>query len=340
MKEGIIPRAQIDAVASALPPKIVTSLELERNIREQSPDIRLPTNVILTLTGVNQRRVLDGNQQASDLAAQAAEKALSKAGMLREDIECIIFAAASRDVLEPATANIVQEKLRMDCPVLDVGNACNSFLNGMEVAEAFIASGKYSHVLVANGEVPSRVVRTKVKDFDQLRKSFAGYTLGDAGAAMILGPSDGKRGLLHSSFTSYGDHWRLCTVLGGGTLSPRDPETFYFEGETSGLKDVFLRIGSDQLTQALKKTGWNIGDVKKIITHQVSMETFGLFVDRLSLPREKMVVILPEYGNLVSASIPVALDLAEQNGEISKGDNILLLGLAAGISVSTMTLKR
>lgn len=332
----MIPKVQIRALASVLPEQQLLSTELEKQINVGSKNVTLPKGIIEILTGVKSRRVVDESINASDLATQAALIALHKAKLSVEDIDCLIFAAASGDIMEPATANIVQENLKLQCPVFDIKNACNSFMNGIEVAESLISSDKYKTILIVNGEVPSRAIRKSVNGKDQLRRAFAGYTLGDAGAAMILTPSDGTRGILYSQFKSYGDHWRQSTVLGGGTRFPRDPDKGYFEGETAGLKDIFIDIGPKQIYETLEKVGWSLGEVDKIVVHQVSLKTFDLLVKEAKLPKDKLVIVLPELGNMVSASIPVALDQVQQAGELHEGDKILLLGLAAGISIGTM----
>ncbi len=334
----MIPKAQIKSLASVLPKKQLLSTDLEKQINKGSKNVTLPRGIIEILTGVKQRRVADESTNASDLATQAALIALKKAYLDVSDIDCLIFAAASGDIMEPATANIVQENLKLQCPVFDIKNACNSFMNGMEVAESLIASGKYKTILIVNGEVPSRAVRKSVDGKDQLRRAFAGYTLGDAGAAMVITPSDGVRGILYSQFRSYGEHWRQSTVLGGGTRFPRDSDKGYFEGETAGLKDIFIEIGPQQIYETLEAVGWSLEDLDKIVVHQVSLKTFDLLVKEAKLPKEKLVIVLPELGNMVSASIPVALDQVQQKGELHEGDKILLLGLAAGVSIATMAL--
>src|SRR3989338_527359 len=334
----MIPKVQIESLSSVLPEKRLSSVELEKRILQESPSIHLPEGIIEILTGVKERRVAGDDVNASDIATEAALLSFHSAHLAPADIDLLIFAAAGGDIMEPATANIVQENLKLKCPVLDVKNACNSFLNGIEVAEAFIVSGKYKRILIANGEVPSRAIRTSVKNKDQLRRAFAGYTLGDAGAAMILSPSDGKRGILASQFLSYGEHWRQSTVLGGGTRFPRDIDKSYFEGETAGLKDIFIQIGPQQIYGTLEKVRWSMKDVDKIVVHQVSLKTFDLLVKKAKLPKEKLVIVLPALGNMVSASIPVALDQANQKGELHEGDKVLLLGLAAGVSIATMAL--
>lgn len=334
----MLPRVQIVGIASFLPPKKLTSLKLEEKIRAESPDVTLPNGIIELLTGVKERRVLDAKLNASDLAMEAGKKALRQAGLTIEDIDCLIFAAASGDISEPATANIVQQKLNATCPVFDVKNACNSFVNAIEIAESLIVSKKYKTILIVNGEAPSRVIRTKVHNQEQLRRAFAGYTLGDAGSAMILAPSIGKHGLLHTQLMSYGHHWEKSAVLGGGSRYIRDMDKYYFEGETEGLKDIFLEIGPQQIFDTLKKVEWKMEEVDKVIVHQVSLKSFDLLVKEAKIPREKLVIVLPTLGNMVASSIPVTLDYAVQNGEVHRGDKILLLGLAAGISIGTIAL--
>jgi 3-oxoacyl-[acyl-carrier-protein] synthase-3 len=334
----MIPKAQIASLASILPENKLLSTELEKQINQNSKNILMPSGIIEILTGVKERRIAGDNKHASDLATQAALLALNKTNLKANDIDCLIFAAASGDITEPATANIVQENLKIHCPVFDIKNACNSFMNGMEVAESFIISGKYKSILIVNGEIPSRAVRKSVDGKDQLRRSFAGYTLGDAGAAMIITPSDGKRGILYSQFRTYGEHWRQSAVLGGGTRFPRDFDKSYFEGETSGLKDIFIKIGPQQIFETLQIVGWTLRDIDKIVVHQVSLKSFDLLIKVAKLPKEKLVIVLPEFGNMVSASIPVALDQVQQKGELHEGDKILLLGLAAGVSIATMAL--
>lgn len=335
----MLPHASIASVASVLPPTILSSLELEERVRHASSSILFPEGTIERLTGVRHRRVASDNQHVSDLAIEAGRKALAQVGRTITDIDLLLFAAASGDITEPATANIIAAELGASCPVFDIKNACNSFLNGMEVANALIQTGAYQRILLVNGETPSRVVRTTVNGQEGLRRAFAGYTVGDAGAAMILERSETDRGILGSIFMSRPEHWPLSTVLGGGSRFPRDPEKMYFEGETSGLKHVFVEFGPPIVHQLLSKVGWTVDDPDVIITHQVSMKSFDLIVEKIGFDKSKLVIVLPELGNMVSASIPVALDIAQQEGKLKPGAKVLLLGLAAGVSIAPMALR-
>ncbi len=332
-------RVKIEGIGISLPPCKVTSLELERKIRWKSWFLApIQSGLIEKLTGIRERRVLEPHLDASYLAAEAGKKALLGAGLLLKDIDCLIFAAASGDIAEPATANLVQLALGATCPVFDIKNACNSFVNGIEVAEALLLSGKYKRILVTNGEVPSRVIRMSVRGIAQLKRAFAGYTLGDAGSAMVLGLSDDESGIITSKFASYGEHWHLSAVLGGGVRHPRDPDKGYFEGKTSGLKQVFIDIGPKQIFDVLEQVGWKIEDVDCVVAHQVSMRSFEHLGREAKIPQEKMSIVLPDLGNMVSASIPVALYSAREAGKIKKGSKVLLIGLASGVSMSTTAL--
>ena len=144
-------KAVIEGVSYYLPEKVVTSEEVEGKIREAC-NFEIPTGIIERLTGTHSRRYRDDSTQASDLAANAAKKAMEQAGMHPEEVELLIFASCAQDITEPATANILQEKLgAKNAQVFDVKNACNSFLNGIDIAESYIKTGKARTAVVAVG---------------------------------------------------------------------------------------------------------------------------------------------------------------------------------------------
>jgi 3-oxoacyl-[acyl-carrier-protein] synthase III len=175
-------------VAGYVPPARRSSSEVEQQVAVMSPQVNVPAGVIELMTGIRFRHVAAEGVNASDLAAEAARRVLQKTGVPPADIDLLIYASVSQDLLEPATANIVQEKLGTSCPVFDLKNACNSFLNAVQVAEALIQNGTCETVLVTVGEMPSRCIKWSVKDREDFKLSFLGYTLGDAGAAALLRP--------------------------------------------------------------------------------------------------------------------------------------------------------
>jgi acyl-CoA:acyl-CoA alkyltransferase len=331
-------RVRVAGVASYLPSARRTSAEAEEMIAASNPDLVFPRGIVEMMTGVLTRHVADQGVNASDLAAAAARRVLDKTSTRAEDVDLLIFASASQDMLEPATANMVQEKVGTACQVFDVKNACNSFLSGMQVAEALIKTGVAHRALVTSGETPSRCIKWTVADRDDFKLSFPGYTLGDAGAAALLVGSDDERGIFHRSFQTISRHWEVATIPGGGSAHPRGDEYSYFRSDGTALRDAFVDNGAGILGRALNETGTCFDDYRRILVHQVAMPFLKVFLDVTGVPMEKVEVTLPELGNIASATLPVAFAQGETRGEIRPGDKVLMVGLASGISVGVTCL--
>ncbi|GLW11161.1 3-oxoacyl-ACP synthase [Microtetraspora sp. NBRC 13810] len=314
-------KARISGVAAHLPDRTLTSGEVERRIEGHVPY----TGVVERLTGIRRRHVAGDDRQASDLAVAAA------AQLDLDGIDLLIFASASQDMVEPATAHIVAAKLGLSCPVFDVKNACNSMLNGIQVAEALILAGGHRRVLVCGGEMPSRAVRWRVRDRAQFVESFAGYTLSDAGAAVLL-TADQDRGIFYRDFSADSTAWPIGTLPGGGSAHPRDPDYSYFRGDGRRLHEAFERVGPDLFLNALKRTGLTWDDFAIVAVHQVAMPYLRFLAGVLDIPADRLVVTLPEHGNCASATLPLQLAL----GGWSPGDKVALLGLGGGISLGVM----
>ena len=332
-------RARVLGVASYLPAAVRTSSEVEEIVADSSPDLIFPRGIVELMTGVRHRRVADEGVDASDLAAAAATRLLHKLAYKASDVDLLIFASASQDMLEPATANMVQEKVGTSCPVFDVKNACNSFLNGLDVAASLIAVGNARSALVTSGEVPSRSIKWAVEDRDDFKLSFPGYTLGDAGAAALLVPADGERGIFHTGFQTVSRYWKVATIPGGGSAHPRGDEFTYFRSDGTVLRDAFAEAGDGIVREAFAATGTCYSDYKRILVHQVAMPFLRNFTDFTGCPCEKIEVTLPELGNIASATLPVGFSLAEERGTIAPGDNVMWIGLASGISLGVLCMR-
>lgn len=329
-------RAAITGVATALPERRWTSAEVETRIRAHSPGCRVPDGVVALVSGVEERRFVDEGVYASDLAAAAARRVLARTGTDPAAVDLLIFAAASQDLAEPATANIVQEKVGAAAAVFDVKNACNSFLNAVQIAEGFILAGQYRRVLVATGETPSRCIRWDAATRDDLRLNFPGYTLGDAGAAALLAPADDGRGIFYRDFRTISRFWPLATLPGGGSMHPRGDEYTYIRGDGAGLRDAFAALGPEILHRALRDTGTTLDDYAAVLVHQVTLPYLRQFARATGIPERQIVVTLPRLGNLAAASLPVAFAHASDAGRIRPGDRVIWIGLAAGISVGVV----
>ncbi|MGI8336130.1 3-oxoacyl-ACP synthase III family protein [Actinomadura scrupuli] len=328
-------RTRITAVAAYLPEKTLTSAEIEQRVIAESGGYVPPSSIFGRMTGIGRRHEMRDDQQASDLAVAAAAKLLANQGMTAGDLDLLIFASASQDLVEPATSHIVAAKLGATCAVFDVKNACNSFVNAMQVTEAMIGMGQYRRVLICSGENPSRATRWKIKDRAQFVDSFAGYTLSDGGAAMLLEAAE-SGGIFYRDFSAESTAWNIATVPGGGSMRPHDPDGYYFHGDGRKLKDVFLGVGPGLYLDALAKTGLSWDDFAVVCVHQVTMPYLEMMRGMLGIPPEKLVVTVREHGNVASASLPLQLATALEEGRCGPGDRIALVGLAGGISLGVV----
>lgn len=327
----------IAGVGKYVPDNIVTSASIEERL-ELEEKLNIKSGMIEKLTGVKERRHAANKEVSSDMALKASEMAIKKAGISPDEIDLIVFASASHDVAEPATANILQEKLKAyNAHVFDAKNACNSFLNAIDIVDAFIQTGRCRVALVAAGEVLSPFINWDINTFEELGRGFAALTLGDGGGAMVLTASDEVgRGIQKSYFTSDGSTWELATIKSGGTLCPFDPSQAYFVSESAEINRLAIRHIPPILKSVLEKIGWRPEDVDLAVPHQVTQQIIERISKHVGIPFKKCMVTLTKYGNTAAASIPIALAEAIEEGRIHKGSKVMLVGGASGFSVGTI----
>jgi 3-oxoacyl-[acyl-carrier-protein] synthase-3 len=334
-------RAAIAGVGSWVPEDVITCEDVERRITEASRKhgfVPRP-GVVLERTGVRERRYKRREDDASDLAVRAARRAIEQAGITVQDIDLIIFASSSQDLVEPATSHLVSHKLGARAMVFDVKNACNSFINGMQVADSFIRTGQYARVLVCTGEAPSEAIRWELEDWEHMKRSFAGYTFGDAGAAAVLEVRSDGTGITYMDFVAASHNWELCTLRGGGTMHPRDDEHSYFAGDGNSLRDAFIELGPHILMEMFQKTRTTFEDYDVVLIHQVTEPFLDVFLQVSTVPEEKIVRTVDHLGNVASATMPLQLDRAIADGRVKRGSNVLWVGVGAGISVGVMSTR-
>lgn len=331
--------ARIAGVATHLPSGWTSSADAEARIAASSPGFRPPPGIVLRATGITGRHVMPDDWQASDLAVAAAAKLLADHGLDVGDVDLLLFASASQDLVEPATSHVVAAALGARCPVFDVKNACNSVLNAIQVGEALIRTGQHRRVLVVTGESPSRATRWEVRDLRQLASSFAGYTLSDAGAALLLEPCDEGDGILAQGHSADSTAWTAGTLPGGGSRRPRDLDATYFHLDGARLKEAFEAIGPAVLTDVLDRAGIGWDDCDLVAVHQVTLPYVLAFADRCGIDRSLLELTVAEHGNCASVTLPLQLERAVQTGRIERGSLVALVGLAGGISVGTTVLR-
>ncbi|MEU1372330.1 3-oxoacyl-[acyl-carrier-protein] synthase III C-terminal domain-containing protein [Streptomyces triculaminicus] len=326
-----------------LPPRYRTMEQVRAGIaRAKSPFVP-PPGLLENITGVRGVHVRSDDEQASDLAVAAAVKALDMAGTEIDDVDLLLFASSAQDLVEPATAHIVAAKLGALCPVFDVKNACNSVLNAIETASAFIEAGRYGTILIACGETATLTTRWHVPDHETFMRHLPGYTVSDAGAALLLtagpaGPDD--PGVLRTVFAADSSSWDACTVAAGGSMHPRSTDDDHVclrlnenELNRSGRRTIQLALGHAPDEVALVRNS------AFVAVHQISMPQFHEACAALELPASRLQVTVDKYGNAASASLPLQLSLAQQADRVMPGDVVALIGLASGFSMGLVLIR-
>ncbi|WP_308013917.1 3-oxoacyl-ACP synthase III family protein [Streptantibioticus parmotrematis] len=332
----------LESVAAHLPDRYLSDVEIEEAISKASCGFKPPSGILRQLTGVRGVHVSPDGQQASDLAVMAARKTLDECGVRPGDVDLLIFAASSQDMVEPATGHIVAAKLGLECPAFDVKNACNSVLNAMEITQALIATGGYRRVLVACGEAPSRCVRWSVSDAAAFARSFASYGFSDAGAALLwrassVGEPPG-RGFLGTEFAAVSSAWSAAVVEGGGTVHPDGGEHRFFRMDGVRMRQALRRLDAHPW-RLLDQLGLRWDDFAVVGIHQVSVSDIDEVCSRRGIPRDRVIDTVSVEGNVASASLPLQLARAMERGRAAPGDLVALVGLAAGASAGMAVIR-
>ncbi len=332
-------RTVIAGTGHCLPDNVVTSEAIEEKMKSRL-DFVFPKGAIEKLCGVKERRYVENGFHPSDMAHKASEMALEQAGIKPKELDVIVFGACTKDVAEPATANILQEKLNApNASVFDTQNACNSFINSLDVVDSLIRTGKCKTALVASGEVLSPFINWNLKTQKDMETGFAGLTLGDGGGAVILkGTNDPNKGIQATYFESAGPMWKLATVMGGGTVAPRDETASYFHSESKKLLKFAYRTIPKVIERFLEKNNTDLQEIDLIFAHQASEGIIKKVSKKLDYPYDRCQNGLKNFGNTGAASIPISLSVANTQGLLQPGQKILLIGGAAGFSTGIVSL--
>jgi 3-oxoacyl-[acyl-carrier-protein] synthase-3 len=316
-------RAEIIGTGSYVPETRLTNKDLEGKIETTDA-------WIVERTGIRERRIASKDEAASDLALQAARKALETARVVPEEIDLIVLATSTPDMFFPSTACIVQDKLKATrAAAFDLSAACSGFVYALAVGEQYIRSGTYQKVLVIGTEIMSRLInwtdRTTCVIF------------GDGAGAVLLAPSASESGILSTHLHSDGSLWDLICVPGGGSAIPPSEKMLEERLNTIKMKGnetfkVAVRSLEEVAWEALRANDLLPSDVAYLVPHQANLRIIRAVADRLQLPMERAVVNLDRYGNTSAASIPLALDEAVRDGRIKKGEMLLFLAFGGGLT--------
>lgn len=310
-------------IGSALPTRVLTNLDLEKTLETSDEWIR-------TRTGICERRIAEDAVCTSDLAAEAARAAMHHAGVGVEEIDLIILATATPDVPLPATACYVQAKLgAVHAAAFDVAAGCTGFVYALSIGRQFVATGACRYVLVIGAEILSRILDWKDRATCVL--------FGDGAGAVVLGPVPAGQGLLSFRLGSDGTYADMLSIPAGGSKLPASLATV--EARLHFLQmsghEVFkfaVRVMGEVTTQALDELGLTKADLDFLVPHQANLRIIDAARKRFDLPEERVIVNIERYGNMSSASIPVALEEAIQSGRLKKGDLVAMVGFGAGLT--------
>lgn len=313
----------IIGTGSCLPEKILTNHDLEKIVDTSDEWIR-------TRTGIRERRVAGDDTAASDLSVTAAERALATAGVSPEELDLIIVATVTPDNLFPSTACLVQERLgAQKAAAFDLSAGCTGFLYALGVGQQFIASGTYEKVLVIGVDLLTKIINWQDRSTCVL--------FGDGAGAVVLAPAPPGEGILSLYLGADGSGGPLLIMPAGGSRLPASLETVNRKLHTIQMQgsEVFkfaVRIMGEASLIALEKAGLKKEEVDLLIPHQANIRIIEAALKRLGLPPEKVYVNLDHYGNMSSASVPVALDEARREGKLKRGDKVVLVSFGAGLT--------
>lgn len=285
---------------------------------------------ILTRTGIRERHIAAANEYTSDLAVQAARRAMAKANVTAEQIDLIIVATITPDMPFPSTAAIVQRKLGATRAAgFDIEAACSGFIYALEIGQQFIMSRTYETVLVIGAEKLSTITDWQDRNTCVL--------FGDGAGAAILQNRGNSHGLMTTFMGTDGSKGDLLCMPGGGSQNPASPETvkarlhyLKMEGKETFKNAVQAMVSAGQ--EALRRCQLDISQVKCLIPHQANRRIIEAVGERLGAKPEQIFINLDKYGNTSAASVAIALDEAVEQGRIKRGDLVLMVVFGAGFT--------
>jgi 3-oxoacyl-[acyl-carrier-protein] synthase-3 len=308
--------SRIIGTGGYLPEKILTNQDLEHMVDTSDEWIR-------TRTGITQRHIAADNEMASDLALNASRKAMAASGVTAEDIDLIIVATTTPDVIFPSTACILQDKLGVaDCPAFDVQAVCSGFIYALATADMFIRAGKCHTALVVGTEIYSRIL-------DWTDRSTC-VLFGDGAGAVVLTRGD-QPGILSSHLHADGSYRKILAVPGsicGGKVQGKP----FVMMEGNVVFKFAIKVLEDVVREALAENNLEVSDIDWLIPHQANIRIILSTANKLGLPMEKVVATVDRHGNTSAASIPLALDIAIRDGRIKPGQLVLLEGVGGGFT--------
>lgn len=324
-------RTRISGTGSYLPDRRLTNADLERMVDTNDA-------WIVERTGIRERRLAREDQVTSDLAYEAAIKAMEAAKVTAQDLDAIIFCTATADTIMPSGACIMQAKLGCrQIMAFDMAAACSGFIYGLSVADQFIQTGKFKHILVIGAEILNRYVNYQDRETCIL--------FGDAAGAVIASRAEGDQtGIMSTHLHADGTLSDLFILPAGGSRLPLSQ--FVLDNKLNYVKmkgrEIFknaVRTMSHCCQEALDANGMTIDQIDWLIPHQANKRIIDAVGAHFGIQPEKVIVNVERTGNTSAATVPVAFDEAVRDGRIQRGQNVLLTAFGAGLTSGSILLR-
>lgn len=321
--------AAITAIGGYVPETRLTNFDLEKMVATNDEWIR-------TRTGISERRILkDPNTATSDLAVPAIQELLRKKNLDPKDIDCIICATVTPDMIFPSTANIIGDKIGASNAFgFDLSAACSGFLFALTTGASFIESGRYKKVIIVGADKMSAIV-----DYTDRNTCIL---FGDGAGAVLLEPNTEGFGVQDSILKSDGSGKHLLHMKGGGSLRPASVETvlakehFIYQEGTSVFKFAVKGM-ADVSAELLERNGLTGDDIAWLVPHQANLRIIDATANRLGLDKEKVMVNISRYGNTTAATIPLCL--WDWESQLNKGDNLVFAAFGGGFTWGATLIK-
>jgi 3-oxoacyl-[acyl-carrier-protein] synthase-3 len=324
-------RARIASLATYVPPKVLTNADLEKMVDTSD-------EWILQRTGIRERHIVEPGVATSDLATEAAKKAIERAGLTPADIDFIVVGTTTPDMLFPSTACLVQHKVgASNAWGFDLFAACSGFTYALTTAAQMVATGASKHALVIGADVMSSII-------DYTDRTTCVIFGDGAGAAVVEASDDPDIGII--DFENYVDGSggdALC-MPAGGSLRPASAETVqqrlhYVKQDGGTVFKFAVRNTEEACARILKRNNLSAGCIDLMVSHQANRRIILAAAEKLGVPEEKVVINIEKFGNTTAATIPLALSDALEAKRLKRGDTLLMVSVGAGFTVGALLLK-
>jgi 3-oxoacyl-[acyl-carrier-protein] synthase-3 len=324
-------RAKISALGTFVPPRVLDNFELEKMVDTTN-------EWILERTGIRERHLVDKGVAASDLAVGAARNMAERHGVDLNQVEAVIVATVTPDMMYPSTACLVQHKLNLpNAWGFDLSAGCSGFVFALTTGSKLIESGAHKKVLVIGADVNSSMIDYKDRA--------TCIIFGDGAGAVLLEPAeDGEPGIIDYVHQVEGFGGQYLNMPGGGSLNPASKETVeknmhVVHQDGQAVFKYAVKKMSEMTERVLERNNMHGTDIDCFIAHQANKRIIMATADRLKMPHEKVVVNIDRYGNTTAGTVPLAMDTALQDGKLKKGSTVLIAAVGAGFTSGATLLK-